>query len=433
MRGRTDFSKGDAAMKRTMILLAAMGSTVSGCAFRPELERVAVDQNQLVANVTNETTLLNILRARDYQPMHFTTFSELSGNVEVTMSGEASLALPSEALETAINGATGGVTSFTRKKAIDTATPKFGSTFATKPSFKLQVHSNEKFQRGIMQPISEHQIDYFLQLGWPPKLIAALFIERIDFVSNDGKNRVLETLYNDPESNAHACDFADFIREYEFASNADRSRNFVIGPLAGFSTGAKMGDYSSIDGKALDLVGEGTTADPHKLVRKRPDVITLSFKGVAAGGEPCARTKSSDSGKKIVAPPGSEWSVEALLRSDMRVSRRNPTLFEIVGKGEGRPVITTRSTQGIIYFVGEYMRERSTRYLVDDNRTLFDWTEGEGTGVVSAKFDGMRYFIPRGSHTKSRSLQVIDLLQQLLNLHKSADDLPISRSVTLTP
>ncbi|MEM8724458.1 MAG: hypothetical protein AAGE86_02950, partial [Pseudomonadota bacterium] len=139
--------------------LALGAGALTGCAFAPQLQRVAMDQNQMVAEVEDELTLLNIVRASHRFPLHFTAVSEVNGNVEVSGSLGLDAAL---------------------KSGVDTFEPGTGLGAKTAPNFRATVLATEKFQRGIQQPITAQTVAYYLDAGWPDQLIMALFVERVD-------------------------------------------------------------------------------------------------------------------------------------------------------------------------------------------------------------------------------------------------------------
>jgi hypothetical protein len=120
-----------------------------------------------------------------------------------------------------------------------------------------------------------------------------------------------------------------------------------------------------------------------------------------------------------------------------------------------------RSVQDVIYFLGEYVRAGKAAYQIPREyfltqcgatssepvrrmRWILQVKEGEARNGVSTKFMGKRFSVSAedddgdgrcgsAGGESSRSLQVISLVQQLLNLHKSADQLPTSISITAIP
>ncbi|MBS0477675.1 MAG: hypothetical protein JSR79_00030, partial [Proteobacteria bacterium] len=83
---------------------------------------------------------------------------------------------------------------------------------------------------------------------------------------------------------------------------------------------------------------------------------------------------------------------------------------------------------------GEGNPMRAPKWIIKVN-------EGSGKGLIDTNFRGARFYIPEEPPASAagceptgsagtRGVQVIALLEQLLNLHKSADQLPSSVSIT---
>src|SRR5215475_7608776 len=109
--------------KCVKVSVAAVAAFVcAGCAFRPQTTRMAVDQNDFVAQTTNRQTLLNVLRAREREPIHYTTFGPVSGTMRAT--GGAGL-------NPVINGDSGSLTTTNTGTTNRGATGDTTSTVAT--------------------------------------------------------------------------------------------------------------------------------------------------------------------------------------------------------------------------------------------------------------------------------------------------------------
>lgn len=375
--------------------LMAAALALSGCAMSPQLQRVAIDHNRMVAETEDELTLLNIVRASQRFPLHFTTFSEVTGNASISVGGGLGADLQS---------------------GPDTYSPGISAGASTSPGFRLGVLSTEKFQRGIQQPLGSDLVAYYLDEGWRDELIMALLIERVDFVGPDRAGKPSVTVVNEPERNSV---FRSLLCSYRLVSTPTAASR----PLARFE---QLFDEGMIE-------KEGTSAaDRRKEIADFLQLLgreDLTFQGetVYLGGsrnsanlEPLGTSRCAD-GASFTPPPGLE------------------------------PLPRFRSALGLIYFLGEYTRE-AQRYGLsnvyglpfDDRncgngpseRPLVDIRIGSGAAFVDARFRDRRYFIPEiddgnCSHfNAARTMQIIALVQQVLNLQKSADDLPASVTVT---
>jgi hypothetical protein len=383
-------------VKLRLTALAAGALAVSGCAMSPQLQRVAIDHNAMVADTENELTLLNIVRASHRFPLHFTAFSEVTGDASISVGGSLGAGWES---------------------GPDSFSSGISAGASTSPGFRLGVLSTEKFQRGIQQPIGSDLVAYYLDAGWRDELIMALLIERVDFTRPGQDEAPVLTITNEPESNS---DFAKIICSYRLTSVPTAASR----PLARFD---QLFDQKVVDDRSKSA-GERRTEIANFLDLLGRDDLT--FQG------------------ETVYLKGTRHSAD-LERLDSNRCASGASFTPPAGNLEARPRF--RSALGIIYFLGEYSRQTQRAGLsgvyrlpfTDDTcghslsqRPLIDIRTGSGAAYVDADFRGERYYVPDiddsdcSNHDAARSMQVIALVQQVLNLQKSADDLPASISVT---
>ncbi|MEW4448894.1 hypothetical protein [Qipengyuania sp. JC766] len=389
-------------------LIASVLATglLGGCAFSPQLRQVAVDHNRTVAAMEDELTLLNIVRASERFPLHFTGIQTINGNVSVS----ATSGLEAEL--------TGGA---------DLVVPGVGGSVATNPSFVGAVYATEDFQRGIQQTIAPTTIASYLDEGWPDELLMALFIERVDIY--DGNVPAGEPIENEP---MRGSGFEHFLCHYRLVS-----RPAISG--------------ASIPGMA-ELIDRGLLADEAQTGEAKR-------KEIAAYLDFVKRDDMRVDSRGALVLAGSANSVAIERRP---VSRCGPDHAakgrdsEIDGDRQLRFEPQFRSVQGVIYFLGEYVRadlkggdqrlfrlpfendECSASAPVPQYRKLLSVERGAGADLVATRFRGERFFVPdrdlasceAGATVEARSMQVIALVQQLLNLHKSADSLPTTLTIS---
>ncbi|MEN7535682.1 hypothetical protein [Aurantiacibacter flavus] len=360
---------------------------LASCAAPAQLGRVAVDHNRMVARSTDETTLLNIVRAAHRFPLHFTALSTVNGNVSLSVSSELTIGLgdvldPSEALLTT------GV--------------------STNPSFQAAVLASEKFQRGIQAPLKQDLIAYFLEEGWRDAQLMAATVERIDVEDPAGKR--VGTIDNDGRAGGP---FEQVLCAYDLERSAP-SRPIVLASLDRLAPSPAADDLKDL----IALLGtEGVTLDGERnLTYERPGASVVM---VQRANSRCAGV-----------------DVPALAADAVLIPR-------------------FRSTMGVIFFLGEYARlglgrqEGERPYGISNcytdlcepeeltTRPLISVREGSGRALVATQFAGKRFYIdedeldPTGPdrHTMARSMQAISLVQQLVNLQKSSDELPTALNV----
>ncbi|MEO5938001.1 MAG: hypothetical protein ABIQ43_03215 [Sphingomonas sp.] len=494
---------------RCLLLSGLLASTLSGCAFGPQLRRVATDQDQMIANAEDELMLRNIVRARERFPLHFMTIVEVNGDAQLSMSGSVGAGFPEDSLSRSF-GPSGALTGSTTGRGVTAITPNLSAGVTSRPSFRAAVLATEKFQRGIQTPVSPATIAYYIDAGWPDELIMALFIERLDLFDADkpdgDRSARLGSIYNEPDK---SYGFGTFLCRYSLASRASR----VTAPLGSASE------------MTAPVVGGKGRESPTSRARDTQDFVNLlkndeiafsdgllSYRsgpkysvGLVPRIDRCGRAVSDGD---IGFTPG-EMRGDRLVLSGQSLAKSDVIAFydaadpkiglryfyrdemrsdgscaatdvapQIVGdasklallqrcfpaSGANRPRrvridIQFRSVEDIIYFLGEYSREGDDVYKLpfEDYRRrcggegegnpmrapkwIIRLNEGSGTGLIDTNFRGKRFFVPEEPSASTagceptgsvgtRSIQVIALLEQLLNLHKSADQLPSSVSIT---
>lgn len=361
----------------------ATALALSACAVPQRLESLAIDHNQVVANTADSLTLLNILRARDGRPLHFTSISRLNGNVSMS--------------------ATGNVGGFAVISGGSTASvsPGVSGTLASNPGFDITIYDGQEFQQGILTPIDAKTIKFYLGTGWRPDLLTYLLVERIDFVLVDttgtgasvsiGGRRfrpgeTVATLNNDPVLDKSARQFTGFVACYTLAAPQGGDAN-AIGLARTENPGCK--------GQTVAIQGGGTI--DAKLVTDGPTIDLADPAGVA-----------------------------------VQILGSNTTI-------RTQPVITFRSVDGVLYFLGEYARatrQNATTpiYMIpgradrnERDEALLTIVEGRGSRYdLSAEIDGVAWHIPANSR---RSHQIIALIEQLFNLNKKGSAPPLTTAV----
>lgn len=475
------------------VSLIAIAALLTGCTAQSYLHGVAVNHNELVADTTDELTLLNIIRAKERFPMHFTSLQSLRGSA--TISGDlrlgASIPTAGSRTVTTGNSENGGVPASSRTeavgRAVGTLSPSIGVSASSTPSFELAVLNTEKFQRGILQPISPALVGYYLDQGFPESLIAALFIERITFSvaerSNPSKTssdirlsagEILAVLDNDPASGG-TC-FRSYFDQHRLEAHLAPRAPLPLFSLNSVLAQSSLEEAAVLNGEDFDLAPSETPAAgattnegaETMVVRMRSSVPTFRIvrgrrhpgSGSQAAYDTCLNEEITERVGPLLAPVDSQtvsysltspsdhgYRVEIASETDetngksqltLIVSRRNrrgePEQISIPIKAQ----ITLRSAQGMHYFLGEVARAGSTYSVVDDDdgeaRRLFVLHENSSDGAITTRFNGIDYSIPYyNAEPINRSLQVVDILQQILNIHRSAEELPRTQTVTVVP
>jgi hypothetical protein len=123
----------------------------------------ATDFNGQVAAAQDQTLLLNVIRAANRFPMHFTELSTLSGTGTLTAGG--TLTVPFATL----NGGMGTFSAAPTAMVTET------------PTFNIAVLETQEFYRGMLSPISQEQIGTYYEEGLQPELVWTLMFGQIAF------------------------------------------------------------------------------------------------------------------------------------------------------------------------------------------------------------------------------------------------------------
>jgi len=539
-------------------LVGASAITLVGCpTLQPPIRQIAVDSNRVFAESADQQTFLNILRARDKLPMHFSSFRYFRGNVEVTGSASIGGDLVERGTEVTSDG-NGSTTSSVLSNGVNTIKPTLGLQVVSNPNFETAYYDTKEFQSGILTPIKPALFDFYLSQGWPDQLLSALFISSVDIevqLDNlattigeagkeyeEGKERKGNyELANDPDS--AGFNFGVFIDFFESAHKITKSDDV---PLFSVSSAKdiSLGDLSTLDGKKFTVKYGSKKSDDAKTDSEpispnckptEPCIvrvggsgrgITFRVRSLKDKGYPNEFVKfPGDALKDRIArlhfPTGNKDELKkhkegiALRCGPFFVSEDSMTGFSKTRidprKNESEPAKKTsmcdigigpidangniltgkvkrigsldfevffRSPQGVLYFLGQYLRSaESYKYSANDISVDFGTLEGEkkdklrellneeketasnayllrengcayhiilakeqfgDSDLIRARHRGDDHAMTKPGNEKCskayhRGSQAMALSQQLINLHKSAKTLPTTNAIQIVP
>lgn len=464
----------------------------SGCAFRRQAAGMAIEHNDFVAQTTNRQTVLNILRAREREPMHFTSFANIAGKVQAqgvlglsTGVGGNFGSLGRTDTNTANSGPTGAPTSSTVTDTVVNTlnrgatnwTPQASITVNTGTDFQVAANASEEFYRGILGPLSSGIIIHYLRQGFPADLLSHLVIGRLEFyarIAAPGQEPVtvrLGEIRNSPDDARSAALFGAAMRCRQLAYEAKpvpaSSLTVPLASLSGVAPEvlARLTAVSGPDG-AISYQLATPARNDFSLVLARPEradcaatdaLLAQWFREHAPAGTPLA-AETSDSG--AVAHPYTLSSDQTPQSTSAQSGTAERAISEGITGAGGLTVsnrryfnhllsggyetelvveITIRSVEGILYYLGEYVRDVDTSpmlwgancgYCIPIIRIRPASEIGASDRFIDVNYRGRLYAVPiAGAHindVSGRSSQVISLVQQLLNLHRSSRDLPFT-------
>lgn len=431
-------------MRKCIILASAV--LLSGCAFPRAVQRIGVEYNSAVAGMANELTLLNILRAKEDLPLHYTGVTRLDGSIivkggaNVNGTFRANQTTDTDATATTTttaNDTVGTLRTVTQQilEGVDTVTPTVSGEVTTGPSFGIAIYDTQAFYQGILGAIPFSTVENYISQGYSDQLLMRLFVERIDFREEtpQGAGRILFSWQNAP-SGTLAAAFAENIECYRLTGTPYRPAPVDLVPVSrlrrdqqGNLIGLTLQEIALLDGRTLGLSDRmALPADDARVFVQR-----LSPEQRIAELELLDACKSSGGDFRLPdrPPPAQVYLGNAravVLGND---GSSNTTVSV-------RPQMVFRSTESVIRFVGQYLREyerdRNSVPLLDGAPLFSAKAQNSGAAVVSTSLLGRRYAIVEDDNRR-RNMQVIALIQQLVNLHKSASERPVTVPVRVLP
>ncbi len=422
-------------MKRIAFAACALAA-LTGCTATRPLSEMAVDSNHLVADTANEQTLLNILRAKDRMPMHFTSFKVVNGDLSLSASAGLGLDFPGDSLSRSFGGdgvlagsdlATGG----------RTIAPAIGAGIETSPGFELAIYDNQEFQRGVLMPVRESVIEYYLQSGWKQDFLTALLVAKLEVTFRDPAGVVQGslTLRNDPDSAGRFGELVSAIRMVPGARSGSTTALIALDRFAGNLT---LGDIERLDGDRFDIQSfdraqceqEGiANCEPGTfVVRRSPGSRGISFE-----------ESDSEAARAAMARLMPERAAALFAGRDCAVDGSQLCRAEDE-QGTVEYEFLLRAPEGILYFLGSYVRcdiaPDCEPYRLGDGSKVIEVIEGRAAdALITARHRGRSYSLSEpayiGDDPTHRGSQAVVLVQQLINLQKSAEALPVSSSIRL--
>jgi hypothetical protein len=157
------------------ICVVLLAFTIAGCSFPSDyFGNRAVEYNREAEDATLSAMLLNIVRASQRRPMQFTGLQSVTGSSStsgsITGSDQRVHNTPGSTLPAVVNAS-----SSLLDRVITTAGNATAS-ISGGPTFIVPVLDTQEFYQGILTPIPLSTIDFYIQEGFPPELLADLFI-----------------------------------------------------------------------------------------------------------------------------------------------------------------------------------------------------------------------------------------------------------------
>lgn len=447
-------------MRKAFIGVVVACALLAGCGGQ-QVEQITA-LNQVQQQATAQILLLNVLRARVKEPLAYSRLDVLRGSSD--LSGGVAVNIPF--------GPAGG----------DRGTSPFFSA-GTGVSNDLTPHDDQDFYRGILTPVTPETWALYQDQNWPPDVLFHLFVEDIKIPEGDYR-QLMDDVKNFCAANANVAEVGQQCGMLGDAQLAIRDAGPDCQPIVHLNAGNRIYELSNDPGNRCDLMQ--FEAFSHALLvmgfRITKDEVDVPLGPVMTNGLKIGTLdwpfKVQDSNVHIQQVPGGYQLVQVKTNYGVKlanlacpgsatvaVAAQSDILAQtrkLVQKAQGSAAnqanpqcngeelgglniaITTRSPDGMVYYLGEVARallptdpgRQPLTVMVHSSsgaeHPLMSIVAGDDyDAVASVTFEDTLYSIPRGG--KDLTMQVFELLQQIFALYNKAPAAPATTAVTVVP
>lgn len=416
--------------------------------------------NQVQQRATAQILMLNVLRARVKEPLAYSRLDVLRGSSD--LSGGIALNLP-------FGPNNGG-----GRAAAPFVTADVGT------SNDLTPQDDQDFYRGILTPITPETWALYQDQNWPPDILFHLFVEDIKLPEGDYQKLIYDVrafcgTNSSVEEVSQQCEL--------FRGIEDRISQLGArcAPIVHLQGGQEIYELSNDPGNRCELWQ--FEAFTHALLimgfRISKEETDIAIGPVIANGTKIGTLdwpfKLKDGETKLKAVPGGFQIVQAISSYGVKLTNLpcpgaanvavaaqselaaassklstapRPTADERCPANAAINVaITTRSPDGIVYYLGEVARaampiDPRKQPLIVQVFTSSSGAQHPLIGIVKADdssgdaaarvtFEGADYIVPRGG--TDLTMQIFELLQQIFALYNKAPSAPATTAVTVVP
>lgn len=456
--------------KGLVTALAVLALSLGGCAERHYTANI-VASNAAQWDSFNQLMLINVLRSRDREPRSYSHFTALRGSA--SLSPGLSIGIPF--------GPDAGATDFN---------PSLGAS--TGISDDVAPMDDQDFYQGILTPVSDKTWALYQDQSWPADILFHVFVESIKVVNTDfikmnraiaqvcksnnmngaiideqieaqckarvqrlsllgcdGKGpsrqrvgrRIIINLANEPDDQCERAQFEAFaFGLMALGFHIEKGPSEQVGPTIPAKTFQKDLDW------AFKLKDGDVSVDPVKNPRGRivgyavkqdgdysPHLLNFPRQILLPQLPPKAAGKHKRAARPQFLPDRDTIETQAPTLSilpNSEIGNLDPKDLNIH--------ITTRSPDGMLYYLGEVVRaaeEGKPDTVVQTGHSVIPLIKvvagDRGDPAVSVGFRGSCFSVPRNQ--RSASMQVFELLKQVFALYNKGSGTPSTTAVTIVP
>ncbi|MDB5415832.1 MAG: hypothetical protein JWR10_4167 [Rubritepida sp.] len=389
----------------------------------------AIAYNDTVERATDTQMLMNILRARDQAPMHFTTIGSIRGqlNAGAGLGYDGSTGLGNGLLASISGG--------------------------TSPGFDIGPLDRQEFARGLMRPLDPTLFRVLWDRNMPDQLLIYLLVSRFD--EGPGGRRAV----NDPRLRNNltneqrvACAVAGLDAQPpcdRFQAMVDRltangpilfngyTRYVPVGPQLTRAESTKPELLASLREPGVSLRPDGNGWRLMRAIEQMAICIPgppdaqghQGYTASAVDREPPQISPMSQAGNPCIADEVREASAQPGSGSPARgvawYLRSVEEVLQYLG------AVQRREEQGIPYRIDTTGRVFRRDVGVEAPRLFRLWPAEPPQSRISARYRGQRWWVAAHDDGEDLTLRVLGLATQLLNIQKAAGDISTSGTVRL--
>lgn len=386
-----------------VLVAAAAALSISGCAGQFATDRAAVEYNRALSSARNEVLLLNVLRAWAYEPLQFSTVSQVSGAVRTN----AEISLP-------LTGILGG------------GDPtEFGPSVTLgnrNPNVTILPLDTREFVQGINRPVGAQVVGHLINQGWSRPTVLTLAVGGV----RCGTEQHPDVRMNYGPESEHADRFVRVFSESADFNVQSRAIARLNLPAQEALTLARENAAAGLRVRIADSAGQShdsgqsvglSSWDPQEGrtpgTASRLDVEVVDENSAVLTGLDFSRFCNSH------AQPGDagRWqlimrSVQGMIRYLAEVHRAN-VAHDITGCGAD-PAVPPPSHPGIVQF-RIYATCQGARPPRD--------------AAISTFYRGQYFYVPRATaeNRGDETLRILSMLSELLALQVTEQSIASSR------
>jgi hypothetical protein len=316
---------------------------------------------------------------------------------------------------------------------VRTLTPSAKASFQSRPTFNFEILDSQEFYQGILRPIEFEAFVRYVQQGWSAQQLAFTTVESLTFRGNG------TTVHfdNDPDEPQKMAAFRELISCSRLTLLQEPSQSHVVDdiPISESDEVSSIAELLDSDSWSLSAV-DGQKVN---LVYSTPE----SF-GIQADFSECwqsanaaladhLRVENKNLTEILRQQNLPEIDLKQPIETWNRILPKSAIFKDEPNTTENddgfRVEVVLRSPHGILYFLGECLRNSSEtegspcyfeRNSGSTERRVYvsNIKQSSEEGILNTSVYGKPYVVPNNIAADDRTMQTIAYVNQLLNLNK---------------